>query len=389
MKRILLFLLLAFCLLTADVQAQYTLAYNAAWQNGAYHQGYYWWYGHPYTRYRVYSCSRKSSCGCRVRCGYKWHYAQIQGYNYSRRGYGGVITADSISKGTWRGQLLDIISRRDAYEGQARASALEHNEFLETLKALGIEGNFTWDGYGYSPQYAQGFGQVFGYPQMPQAYNSQFGAPTGGTQYAYTYATDYADSYRNADIAALISRQQSYQELAQNNAASTASATGDLIDRKGQRDAEVARLRGTAELNERTIQAFGQAIAQGLQSGKPQERTITERTTITPQVMGQPSTTKSVEIQGADSGQARAMLNFGLLVEKRCVACHGSDSSANKSGLLLSAPTQLSQAIKAKAARRILAGEMPPAKDLQGNPIEPLTAEEKRLLLWGFGPPSM
>lgn len=378
--------LLALTALTCEVccsQAQaHDLVYQPNLNSGTYHDGYYWWYGHPYTRAKVYTCSRSSRCGCRRRCSWRWRYLQVPGYDYRSPARYRVDT-DSIANGTWRGKLLEIVRQRDQYESRARASALEHNEFLETIKSLGLESNFGWQGYGYAPQYAQGFGSLFGYGGGG-GYNTQFGAQAGGTQVAYRYTHDYADQYRNADLAALISRQQQYQELAQTNTAKAADSTADLIDRKGLRDSEVARLRASGEFNQRTIEAYGKAIAQALANAQPQERTITERTEITPEYQQQ-----RVDVQGEDSARAEALLQFGLLLEQRCAECHGRDPDNIPQGINLLAPSSLTREQREKAWLALEEGKMPPEQTRDGRAIPPLAQTEKRLLQWGFGPPAL
>lgn len=144
----------------------------------------YWWSGdQPYTRARIdyYEPYTYSYCGR--------YYTQQKAYWYWK--YSKAYDASTVSPKDpdFRTKLLEIAKQRDRIEGEIRKSAAQHNEFLEAVQVLGLQGNFEWKGYGTAPLYASpqraAYGQslqygqfgnnastIFGYSQLTEAYNT-------------------------------------------------------------------------------------------------------------------------------------------------------------------------------------------------------------------------
>jgi hypothetical protein len=62
----------------------------------------------------------------------------------------------------WQKKLLDIAAARDKTESRLRLQAMDYNAFQSSLKSLGLEGNFHWNGYGQAINYGTGFARSYG-----------------------------------------------------------------------------------------------------------------------------------------------------------------------------------------------------------------------------------
>lgn len=270
------------------------------------------------------------------------------------------------SEDNWRARLLEIAKQRDKYEAQARASALEQNEFAQSLKILGLDGNFRYQGYGYNPSYAfnpynnpaaYSYGQSF--QQQGQGY-SQLPAAQGSTLYGYR---ELADVYGNVDLGSLYDqvlrlRQQSY--TAESKATSeTHALVGDL---------------GTQLARVMEIQAKADAAAKVLQAATPKDRA-----TILREFWAKGSNSGTVQ-GNVQLRQPAVTANYVAIAQQvantRCVSCH---SATNKQGGLDLSDLSL---LNATQGRNILdrivhkdpSKRMPLKADL--SPGEPLSREE-------------
>lgn len=253
------------------------------WRDG------YWWKGDAsYTRAAVQSYYYQN--GCR--------------YAYTSYSYTLVpskkVTITPQSEDNWRARLLEIAKERDRWEGNLRASALEQNEFLESVKALGLDGNFRWNGYGYEIQYAKGYRPaVAQYDQLVQ--------PQGATVYG---VKEVADIYGNVNIG------QIYQQALRLRADSRAyEAEGDkgttaLVDNLGHAAAAVAE-----------IQAKGAATVKILSELRPESRARILRE-LSIEHRGQAGGGSVVPQNG---GGSDALAAAQATANNRCVSCHRPD----------------------------------------------------------------
>lgn len=108
---------------------------------------------------------------------YGYYYPGSSYYQYTA--YYPPKAAVSYTDPDWRTKLLDIAQQRDKTEGKVRLGAFEQQYFLESVRALGLEGNFTWRGYGAVPPYP-----VIGAAHYAQSYGAN-----ATTQYGYSYST--------------------------------------------------------------------------------------------------------------------------------------------------------------------------------------------------------
>ena len=117
--------------------------------NYTYRDGYWWSNGVAFTRTRqaYYTTGYCSSRRCSTRSlAYRWVYR--------RSSYQPAVQPQYVTPKTegWRTKLLEIAATRDRYEASTRASANEHNEFIEAVEALGLTSNFTWRGLNRDPR---------------------------------------------------------------------------------------------------------------------------------------------------------------------------------------------------------------------------------------------
>lgn len=324
---------------THEAQAAYTLGYSDTAGYTLLDDGLWWKDGVAYNR--IAKREYYTHCGRR-------YYRTV--YRYERAAVKTYAKINPEKDPDWRIKLLEIVKDRDAWEGEIRRSANEHNEFLESIKALGLEGNFVWDGYGYEPRFAQGAAQ-----QQPLQY-SQPTAPQGATLYGYR---ELADVYGNVDLGALYNdairlRSQSYQ-----NESKATSETHALIDNLSNRVAAIEEIR-----------AKGAAAAEALKAAEAKDRA-----TILRELWGseRPPTAKE---RPAGAGHA-ALLQ---VVSARCAGCHSADAKAG--GLDLTNPVGLPDAAKWAILKRVVHTD--PAKRMplgQGNePGQPLPVDELAVL---------
>ena len=316
-----------------------------------YRDGYWWLNGQAYTRARVQEAYYYWHRGCQY-TSYRWvwSYTPVSGVT--------TTTVINPSEDGWRGKLLDIAKQRDQYEGRMRTSAVEHNEFVESVKLLGMEGNFRWNGYGYEMAYAQHPGAVLAAAQ--QAY-SQFPTPQGNSVYGYR---ELADVYGNVDLGALYNQAMRLREQSYGNESKATSEVHALVDGLGSNIAKI-----------REIEAKGQAAAAALSASAAKDRatvlrefwsTYDSRTKSSPS----PASPSQGQPQAAQAGSLQG------IVQQKCVACHNSEKK--NGGLDLSDLAKVTEAQTNKILERIIHPDptkrMPIREDL--SPGEPLSKNE-------------
>ena len=224
-------------------------------------------------------------------------------------------TLPSVTDENWRQKLLELAGARDKWRAELKASALEHNEFMEAVRVLGLEGQ----GDDYNPRYAASpyqFGGTYqstlggGYGSSSYSkkylYNPQ--AAQGSTVYGYAgydYAT-LADVYGTTDMKVLYDQASRLATNAQSLAGEANVGFQQLIGK---------------ESNSRERVAYILAQAQLLRSAaipEVREETQTQNYGQNPQVLTQ---------------QHAAGADLGGVIHNRCVQCHSASVSEGKSEL--------------------------------------------------------
>lgn len=242
MKKAIALFVLLFVTTVADASAPYSLGADGYYygSNGLrYTRSSYqtWVPGYYYTR----NCCR--------------YYQQ----GYYKTDYSYALAPLTYRDPDWRTQLLKIAAYRDQAEAKVRLSALEQTQFVESVRELGLSGNFYWQNYGVST--------------LQNRHIGQYGA-SGNAVYSSYVNSSVADVYGGADTTILF---QQAAALAKDGLAIGAQATdrfSGLIDKERDRAAFAAE-----------IIAKGQAAAQVLQAIQPTAsahvRTTQQQTIIT------------------------------------------------------------------------------------------------------------
>lgn len=217
MKRLLCVLIAAVFLSLFPAEASHGQYYSQSRSQGyTYRNGYYWDnYGRAYKRVRRWR---------RVGCCYRWvtYYEPVEVDPY---------TDDATKK------LLEIAAVRDRYEGRIRMDANRHNMFLEKLKALGLENNFRWNGYGYQLQMPSGAG----YGQ----YAYQPYAQQGNTVYGYS---QFATPYGEVDMTLALKQAKDLTQNAQQLAGSGHQHFMEYMQEMADGQSRVAEIMAKTEL---------------------------------------------------------------------------------------------------------------------------------------------
>lgn len=344
----------------------YTNASGYTYQDG------YWWYGdQAYRRVKYSEPYYYYSCGTRCtgyRSAYKYEPVYLQKEKV-------VVTKEDLANGSedgWRGKLLEIAGNRDKWEAKARQSAQEHNEFLESVKFLGMQGNFHWNGYGYEMSYAQNPYAYEGYGQKEvfQQYG-QFPAAQGQTVYGYN---EIADIYANVDLGQLYDSVLRLREQSYGYESKATSETHALVGDLASKMAEI-----------KEIEAKGRAASAALKASEAKDRTtlLREFWSAYPSASGTTSTTtrrsqstSSVTVGGMAGGGGQALALVERVVANKCISCHTSGGA--QGGLNLDDLTALTPEQSTKILDRIVSPDenarMPLAQDR--SPGEPLSREE-------------
>jgi hypothetical protein len=333
----------------------------------AYSYGGYGGYATPYTYYQP-------------KTYYDWRYTRV--YPQSK------AEVPTYGKG-WQSQLLGIAANRDKVEGNLRTAALDHNAYLTAVRALGLEGNFKWLGYGTPPAYP------YAAPHAPYA-----AAPQGQTVYGYSFA-NVKDLYGENNLSTLYQQAARLTQNAQTLAGQGHTDFSDLVAKEGGNRARVAE-----------ILAKGQSAVAALQAANPQASQHTEQRTFSFRLeQGQNGQSTLVPVQppaqpevGADQGQPQPGYQppaaqpgqaprapapqvppmprdndeaFRALLTNRCAQCHGDREP--KGAFRVSAYPTMSPGDKMSVWRRIMAKDskrMPPP---DSGPA--MTQEEIRMFL--------
>jgi hypothetical protein len=260
----------------------------------------YWWYnGNAYNRVTTYYSSSYYVNGVCYPPGpyYRYVFSHAQ-------------PALTYNDPQWRSKLLDIAAQRDKVEGDVRKSAFEQAYFLDSVKTLGLEGNFKWQNYGYAPPYGYGSSGSLGYGSALQL--STAGA-NGSTVYGYSY-NQQASIYGEDLGAYMTMADRQVQAVAK----ILADANANFTDRIGQAGEEQNR------------------VAQVIAKGKVLEQVLksldTKNSTVNTQVYSYKATVGKdgkvqVENQPNAPGVGDTRKQFEALAVAKCASCHtGADA---------------------------------------------------------------
>ena len=345
--------------------------------NYTYRDGYWWSNGVACTRTRqaYYTTGYCSSRRCSTRSlAYRWVYR--------RSSYQPAVQPQYVTPKTegWRTKLLEIAATRDRYEASTRASANEHNEFIEAVEALGLTSNFTWRGYGNAPNMAQGYGyssQQYGNSGYSQPVAQQGSTITGYNEYV-------ADIYGNLDLQALYEQALRNRSSAREMESQAASETHQLLDGLGERAGAVAEIQAQSQ----ALSSAMRELRGMLDSMRPQSRARIEKREYEVSPTG-PATDQTNAQPSAGTRNSVGAALQGLF-DRKCTSCHSPGKAATEmSGIDLSDFTKLTtndvERIIASVETNDPAKRMPRAAD--GGAAPPLTAFERRLIIYAAGPP--
>lgn len=180
-----------------------------------------------------YTANTYNGCYCTPYQTYKWVYT----WKYTKAPLPSYKSAD------WRLKLLDIAAARDKVEGVMRVNALEQQSFTEAVGALGLSGNFYWQGYGRNP--------VKGYE--PGVHLSAAGV-NASTVYGYSYSS-VADVYGSTDLNVLYQQSARLTEGAQALAGEANTGFQGLVGQEGNNRARVAEILAKGQASSQTLKA--------------------------------------------------------------------------------------------------------------------------------------
>lgn len=167
------------------------------------------WY---YTRYKL--CYHTGYCSC------VWHYRR-----YSLISAYGTYGAYSPS---WRTALLGLVKERDRYAHAIATKALDHNEFLESIQALGIQSPA-----GYGANYAA-------------AAYQQLGTTTYGT--GQGAASTYAPQVGQVDVNAALEQLGRILEQAQAGVTKHTTELSGIVQGQSANSVQVAKIQALSDL---------------------------------------------------------------------------------------------------------------------------------------------
>lgn len=264
----------------------------------------------------------------------------------------------------WQKKLLDIAAQRDKTESKLRLQAMDYNAFQQSLKALGLEGNFRWNGYGQAINYGTGFAHSYGQGSV----NLGSYGGNGNTLYGYSYST-IKDVYGDTNLNTLYQQAARLTQNAQTLAGQATTDFTDLVGKEGENRARVAE-----------ILAQAQAASQALQAAKPQarERTETRVFSFRTEADGNGGV-KVVPIEGGGEqpiAQPRDAAVFQTLIKTKCASCHSGDKK--EGGFDIATYGGLDALKKTKVWNRLLTPDQDKRMP-KGQPA--LTADEIRLFV--------
>ncbi len=380
-------LVLALCLTPAAKADNYSNGYVDG--NGYTYNNGYWWkdgYAYKYERYWVAGTSYYQY-GCHYTTPGYWAYKYVQ---YPVAQYKEPEKKVSYTDPDWRSKLLDIAGNRDKYEAQARKAAYEQKAFIDSVGALGLTGNFRWEGYGTSPYppaaLTGGYGGYYQhlsygatlplnglYSHQQQLQLGSYGA-NASTLYGNTLK-QLADPYADNNLPQLYQQANRLAENAQRLSGQATQDFGLLVKEEGGNRARVAEILARAE----AVRQFMSTI-----DGPP--KTVTETKTfefksdtvqVGPAAGGVPAGDPNyLKVNPQATGRKA---QFEAVWKARCASCH--TGTAAKAKFTLETYYKMTADEKLKVWQLLVTKDkdrvMP--RTASGGPGELLTQDEVRL----------
>lgn len=294
-----------------------------------------------------------------------WSYGRYYvGYSYySYSAYTPqVVQQQSYSTTDWKTQLLKIAEQRDKYQAKAASDYLDQQNYLQAIKALGLEGNFRWPGYGTIPGSVmpQAIGQEYGVEGHYYNYQSPLFGANASTVYGYNQAAKlYNDDYLPGLFQ--MANQQTINSQALTDKAQTGFA--ELVGKEGQNKLRIAE-----------IIAKGQMVASIMKSleGPPSAIQQGFEFRITPKGFE----VNNDKVDPALKQQFQTQLKN--TVNKSCAECHSA--KVKKGGVDMTQYHTFSAEQKAVVLQRITSQDPSKRMPLSAKgPGEPLPPEIVRL----------
>lgn len=360
------FLIVTTFFFISEAKAQvYSDGYVDRIDNYTYRSGY-WYFGSdysiPYTRVRYQNPGYWYN-GCYVNGSFYYTYTRY--YAPTPPPIAATITAKDSD---WRTQLLKVAEQRDKYNGQIQKQALEHAQYMEAVKALGlsppIPGTYVTGGYG---GYGSGIGIPSGYSISGNYYNYPLYGVNANTQYGYSY-NQIAKLYGDTDINQLFQMSAQLTASAQKLAGDANSQFSGIVSQEGNNKARVAELLAKGAIMAQMLQAL---------QAPPPAKVEGLSFRIEP---GGKVTKDDAKVTASDKEKLRDML--GSLLAEKCSSCHyGKTIKSN-----FDIATYFEMSLEEKQKRvfpRIFTNDtklmMP--RNADGGPGTPLTDSERQLFL--------
>lgn len=309
-----------------------------------YRDGFYWYGGKAYTR-ALYQYPGYWSYGV--------YYPGAYYYRYTEVPVAVKEKAVTYTDAGWRSKLLDLAAQRDKFEGEIRKGQHEQAYFLDAVRALGLQGNFTWNGYGNAPPSLYG-GSGYGYASY---------SANASTKYGYSY-NSLSQLYGDSDLNQLYQAANQLAQNAQRLGGEATSGFTALAGQEGANRARVAEIIAKGQMAQQILQALESAppaVTKGF-SFRFNERGVFEKTEVG----------VSPEVKEGLSEQ------FAQVARNRCASCHSG--STRKGGFdVFEYPTMTAEA-KQRVWMRLVSDDqnamMP--RGLDGGPGKRLTPDEFR-----------
>lgn len=323
----------------------------------------YWYYGQGYDAYTRTLYQNP---------GYYNYGIYYPGSTYYRYSYSHTYKAPlSYKNPDWRSQLLNIAAQRDKVEGQIRKDAFEQAYFSQSVKQLGLEGNFNWQAYGMSPPYPN---------NLNQGYNLNQQLPLASTIMGYSQ-TNVSQMYGDLNVNQVMQQAFRLGEQANNNAAAGTQSFMSLASQAGTNQNKVAEILAKGQAVQAMLQAINEPSAKF-------QQIKTEFKIIPNKQNGQLNLERPVIIQKIEGNdidpqvKTNLKLELDALIQSQCVSCHSGDEPKGKFNI--TNYYDLTPEEKTHVWIRLLTPDknkiMPRNPD--GTPGKPLTLDQVRLFMY-------
>lgn len=153
----------------------------------------------------------------------------------------------------WRSQLLGLAKQRDKYELENRRLAIDQAAYIESIKALGLTGNFTIQGYGQGVNYPNAVYPAYG---LSYGYNPNLGSygANGQTLYGYSYS-QVQQAYGGLNLNTMYQQASRLTAGAQALAGQAHTENIGLVDSIATNAARVSEVLAKGEAAERALRA--------------------------------------------------------------------------------------------------------------------------------------